>query len=105
MHKTRKWLNSWPGTLIGLTAGLWFLAAVTVGHAATQANKPGQPVQLTIQGQQLCPGTPGAGPCKILIDCPSLKTPGKTVSQATIDCPPQQATKPQKKTESGPKTK
>ena len=104
MQKTRKWLNSWPGTLMGVTAGLLFLAAVTVGHAATEAKKPGKAVQLTIQGQQLCPETPGFGPCKIVIDCPSLKTPGKTICQATIDCPAQQTTKSQKKTESKSKS-
>jgi hypothetical protein len=105
MYKTRKCLNSWLGVLIGVTAGLLFLTAVTVGQAATEAKKPGTPVQLTIQGQQLCPGTPGAGPCKIVIDCPSIKAPGETVCRATIDCPAKQTTKPQKKTESKPKTK
>jgi hypothetical protein len=105
VQNTRKWLTSWLGTLLGVTAGLLFLAAVTVGQAATEANQPGQAVQVTIQGQQLCPGTPGAGPCKIVIDCPSIKTPGKAVCQTTIDCPAKQTTKSQKKTESKPKSK
>jgi len=104
MQKTRKWLNSWQGALMGVTAGLLLLAAVTVGHAATKA-KTGQPVAEPAQGQLLCPATPGAAPCKIILDCPSIKSPGKTVCKAVIDCPGPKTTKPQKKTESKSKSK
>ena len=87
MHNMRKWVNSRLGALLGVTAGLLFLAAVTVGHAATEAKTPGKAVQQPTQGQQLCPGTPGAGTCKVVLDCPAIKTPGKTTCQAAIDCP------------------
>ncbi len=86
MQKMHKLVNTWLGTLVGVTAGLLFLAAVTVGHAATEPQK-GKAVEQSTQGQQLCPATPGAGPCKVVLDCPPIKSPGKTTCQATIDCP------------------
>jgi hypothetical protein len=101
MQEMRKWVSSWLGTLVGVTAGLLFLAAVTVGHAATESKKPDKAAQEAIQGQQLCPGTPGAGTCKVVLDRPSLKLPGKTVCQATIDCPgTKQPVKPKEKSKS-----
>ena len=61
---------------MGVTAGLVFLAAVTVGQAATEPQK-GKAVQQPTQGQQLCPATPGAGECKVVLDCPGGKATGK----------------------------
>lgn len=73
---------------MGVFAGLLFLAMVAVGHAATEPPKTGKVEQKATQGQQMCP-TPGAqGQCEVRIDCPAIKVPGKTVCQATIDCPP-----------------
>ena len=86
MQKMRKWVNTWLGAFVGNSAGLFFLTAVTVGHAATEPKK-GKAVEQSTQGQQLCPATPGAGPCKIVLDCPPVKSPGKTTCQASIDCP------------------
>ncbi len=34
MQKMRKLMNTWLGASVGVAAGLLFLAAVTVGHAA-----------------------------------------------------------------------
>jgi hypothetical protein len=86
MQRRRTWVNNWLGVFVGVTAGLLFLVAVTVGHAAPEP-KQGKAVQQPTQGQQLCPSTPGAGPCQVVLDCPPVKAPGKTTCQATIDCP------------------
>jgi hypothetical protein len=86
MQKVRKWLNPRLGALMGVTIGLLFLTVVTVGHAATD-EKIGKPVEQPVQGQQICPATPGAGTCKVTLDCPPIKSPGKTTCQANIDCP------------------
>ena len=86
IQKKRKWVNTWLGACVGVTAGLVFLAAVTVGPAAAEPQK-GKAVEQSTQGQQLCPAIPGAGPCKIVLDCPAGKTPGKAACQPTIDCP------------------
>lgn len=100
MQKMRNWVNTWLGASVGVTAGLLFLAAVTVGHAAAEPQK-GKAVQQPAQGQQLCPATPGTGTCKIVLDCPPVKAPGKTTCQATIDCPEiKQPAKTQKKPKS-----
>jgi hypothetical protein len=100
MQEMRKWVDSWLGTLVGVTAGLLFLAAVTTGYAASEAKKPGQAVQQPTQGQQLCPAT-GGGPCKVVLDCPAIKSLGKTTCQATIDCPgTKQPVKTKKKSKS-----
>lgn len=85
MQKMRKWVHTWLGASVGLTAGLLFLTAVTAVHA-TEPQKA-KAVQQPAQGQQLCPATPGAGPCKVVLDCPTVKSPGKTTCEATIDCP------------------
>jgi hypothetical protein len=86
MQKMRKWVNTRLGACVGLIAGLVFLAAVTVSQAATEVQK-GKTVEQPTQGQQLCPATPGAGPCKVVIDCPPGKSPGETTCKPTIDCP------------------
>jgi hypothetical protein len=100
MQKVRKWLNTRIGTCVGVTAGLLFMAAVTVAHADTET-KQGKAIQQPTQGQQLCPATPGAGQCKIVLDCPAVKVPGKTTCQATIDCPgTKQPVKTKKKSKS-----
>ena len=100
MQKMRKWMNTWLGTFVGVIAGLLFLAAVTVDHAAAEP-KAGKAVQQPTEGQQLCPATPGAGTCKVVLDCPPIKTPGKTTCQANIDCP---GTKQPVKTKTKPKS-
>jgi hypothetical protein len=100
MQKMQKWGSNWLGAFVGVTGGLLFLAAVTVGYAATEPQK-GKAVVQSIQGQQLCPATPGAGPCKVVIDCPPVKAPGKATCQATIDCP---GTRQPVKTKKKPKT-
>jgi hypothetical protein len=100
MQKMRKWVNTWLGTCMGVTAGLLFLTAVTVGHAATEPQKE-KAVQQSTQGQQLCPATPGARPCKVVLDCPPVMVPGKTTCRTTIDCP---ETKQPVKTKKKPKS-
>jgi hypothetical protein len=98
MQKTREWVNTWLGAFVGVSAGVLFMAAVTLGYAAPEPQK-GKAVEQSTQGQQLCPATPGAGTCKVVLDCPPIKTPGKTTCQATVDCPPaKQPVKPKKKT-------
>ena len=99
MQKMRKWVNNWLAASVGLIAGLLLLATVTACHAAAEPQK-GKMVEQPVQGQQLCPATPGAGPCKIVLDCPSVKAPGKTTCEATIDCP---GTKQPVKTKNKPK--
>jgi hypothetical protein len=86
MQKMRKWVHTRLGAFVGVPAGLLFLAAVTMGQAATEPQK-GKAVEQSTQGQQICPATPGAGPCKVVLDCPPIQSPGKTTCQATIDCP------------------
>ncbi len=73
---------------MGVAAGLLFLAMVTVGQAASEPQKAGKGEQKPTQGQQLCPPPGTKGQCLVQIDCPAVKAPGKTVCQATIDCPP-----------------
>jgi hypothetical protein len=100
MHNLRKWVHPWLGALVRVAAGLLFLVAVTVSQAAAEPTK-GQAVEKPVQGQQLCPATPGAGPCKVVLDCPAVKAPGKTTCKVTIDCPPvKQPVKPKKKPKS-----
>ncbi|MGB8990622.1 MAG: hypothetical protein WCD80_01055 [Desulfobaccales bacterium] len=99
MHNLSKWAHTWLGALAGVAAGLLCLVSVTVSQAATEPLK-GQAVEKPVQGQQLCPATPGAGPCKVVLDCPAVKAPGKTTCQATIDCPPVKPVKPKKKPKS-----
>ncbi len=99
MQKMRKWVNTWLGAMVGLTAGLLFLAAVTVGHAAEP--QKAKAVQQPVQGQQICPATPGGGTCQLILDCPPVKNPGKTICEATIDCP---GTKEPVKTKKEPKS-
>ncbi len=94
MEKIRKLISSRMGALMAGTAGLLFLAMVTVSQAATEPPKTGTGEQKPIQNQQLCPAPGVKGQCKVEIECPALKTPGKTVCQATIDCP---AAAPKKK--------
>jgi hypothetical protein len=96
MQKMRKRVNTW----LGVTAGLFFLAAVTVGHAAAEPQK-GKAVQQPAQGQQLCPATAAGEACKIVLDCPTITAPGKTTCEATIDCP---GTKQPVKTKKKPKS-
>lgn len=86
MQKMRKWVSTWLGASVGLTAGLLLLVAVTVSHAAAEPQKA-TAVQQPVQGQQICPATPGGGTCKIVLDCPTVKNPGTTTCEATIDCP------------------
>jgi hypothetical protein len=99
MQKMRKWVKTWLGAMVGLTAGVLFLTAVT----ASQATEPqkAKAVQQPVQGQQICPATPGGGPCKIVLDCPTVKNPGKTTCEASIDCP---GTKEPVKTKKKPKS-
>jgi hypothetical protein len=86
MQKIRTWLNTGTGALMGVTIGLLFLTVVSVGNAATD-EKISKPVEQPVQGQQLCPATPGTGTCKVVLDCPPIKSPGITTCQAKIDCP------------------
>jgi hypothetical protein len=86
MRKTREWVNNCLGVFVVVSVGVVFLATVTLSQAASVPQK-GKAVEQPTQGQQLCPATPGAGPCKVVLDCPPIKTPGKTTCQATIDCP------------------
>jgi len=83
----RKWVNTWLGASVGVAAAVLFLATVTASYAAESKVK-GQAEEKSIQGQQLCPATPGAGVCQVKIECPPIKAPGQTVCKATVDCPP-----------------
>ena len=86
---------------MGVAAAALFLAAVTVGHAATEPQVKGKAEEKPAPGQQLCPATPGAAVCQVKIECPPIKAPGETVCKATVDCPePQKPVKPKKKTKS-----
>jgi len=87
MQNMRKWVNTWLGASVGVAAAVLFLATVTAGYAAESKVK-GQAEEKSIQGQQLCPATPGAGVCQVKIECPPIKAPGQTVCKATVDCPP-----------------
>ena len=71
---------------MGVVAAVLFLATVTVGHAA-EAQVKGKAEEKPVQGQQLCPATPGAAVCQVKIECPPIKAPGQTTCKATIDCP------------------
>jgi hypothetical protein len=94
MPNLRKWVYTWLGVTVAAAAGLLFLVTVTASYAA---GAKGQAIENPVQGQQLCPATPGAGPCKVVLDCPAIKAPGKTTCQATIDCPPVKQPAKQKK--------
>ena len=96
MHNLRKWAHTRLGALVGAAAGLLCLVTVTVSHAAAEPTK-GQAMEKPVQGQQLCPATPGAGPCQVVLDCPAVQAPGKTTCKATIDCPPVKQPVPPKK--------
>lgn len=87
MQNMRKWINTRLGASVGVAAAVLFLATVTAGYA-TEAKVKGKAEEKATQGQQLCPATPGAGPCQVKIECPPLKAPGQTVCKATVDCPP-----------------
>ncbi len=87
MEKIRRLISSRLGACMAGAAGLLFLALVTVSQAATEPPKKGTGEQKPIQNQQLCPTTGAKGQCQVQIDCPGLKTPGKTTCKATIDCP------------------
>jgi hypothetical protein len=100
MHKIRNWLNTGVGALMGVTVGLLFLIGVSAGYAATE-EKIGKPVEQPVQGQQICPATPGKATCQVVLDCPPIKSPGQTTCQAKIDCP---ATKQPVKTKKKQKT-
>jgi hypothetical protein len=98
MQKIRNWLSCRRGALVGAAAGLLWLAVVTLGQAATEPQGKGQGIEKPVQGQQLCPATPGAGVCQIKVECPPIEAPGKTACRATIDCPGvKQPVKPKKK--------
>ena len=100
MRNKRKWVNTRLGAAVGVVAAVLFLATVTVGHAA-EAQVKGKAEEKPVQGQQLCPATPGAAVCQVKIECPPIKAPGQTTCKATIDCPdPQKPVKPKKKTKS-----
>jgi hypothetical protein len=87
MQKNRKRVNSRLGGVVVVFAALLFMAAVTAGQAAPDPQVKGQAEQKATAGQQLCPATPGAKQCQVVIDCPPIKSQGQTVCQATIDCP------------------
>jgi len=54
----------------------------------TEPQVKGKGEEKPVQGQQLCPATPGAAVCQVKIECPPIQAPGQTVCKATIDCPP-----------------
>ena len=100
MRNMRKLINTWLGASVGVAAAVLFLATVTAGYA-TEAKVQGKAETKPIEGQQLCPATPGAGVCQVKIECPPIKAPGQTVCKATVDCPPaQKPVKPKKKPKS-----
>lgn len=85
MQKMRHWVNSRGGAWLGAVAGLLWLAMVTVGQAATETTGPGKAVEKPVQRQQLC--DPASGTCRVKVECPPIKAPGKAACQTTIDCP------------------
>ena len=87
MRNKRKWVNTRLGASMGVVAAVFLLATMTVGLAAEPQVK-GKAEEKTVQGQQLCPATPGAAVCQVKIECPPIQAPGQTVCKATIDCPP-----------------
>ena len=100
MRNKRKWVNTRLGASMGVVAAVLLLATVTVGHAA-EAQVKGKAEEKPVQGQQLCPATPGAAVCQVKIECPPIQAPGQTTCQATIDCPePQKPVKPEQKPKS-----
>jgi hypothetical protein len=100
MRNKLKWVNTRLGAAVGVIAAVLLLAAVIVGHTA-EAQVKGKAVEKPVQGQQLCPATPGASVCQVKIECPPIKAPGQTTCKATIDCPDtQKPVAPKKKTKS-----
>jgi len=87
MRNKRKWVNTRLGASVGAVAAVLLLATMTVGLAAEPQVK-GKGEEKPVQGQQLCPATPGAAVCQVKIECPPIQAPGQTVCKATIDCPP-----------------
>jgi hypothetical protein len=87
MRNRQKWIHTWLGASVGVAAAVLFLATVTLGYAAEDKVK-GKAEEKPVQGQQVCPATPGGGVCQVKIECPPIKAPGKTVCKATVDCPP-----------------
>ena len=71
---------------MGVAAAVLFLAMVAVGYA-TEPQVKGKAEEKPAQGQQLCPATPGSSVCQVKIECPPIKAPGETVCKATVDCP------------------
>jgi hypothetical protein len=100
MRSKLKWVNIRLGAAVGVVAAVLLMAAVTVGQTA-EAQVKGKAVEKPVQGQQLCPATPGASVCQVKIECPPIKAPGQTTCKATIDCPDtQKQVAPKKKTKS-----
>ena len=81
--------------LVGLAILLYFSATALAQAPQAPTAKPEAAAK---------PTTPKAvcqtGTCEVRIECPPIKTPGKTVCVATIDCPP-----PQEKAIEPPKQK
>jgi len=100
MQNKRKWVNTRLGGSVGVAVAVLLLATVTVGHA-TEPQVKGKAEEKPVQGQQMCPATPGAAVCQVKIECPPIQAPGQTTCQATIDCPePQKPVKPKQKPKS-----
>jgi hypothetical protein len=85
---------------IGLAVCFSLMAAMSMGQAFA-AEKMIMKCSEPSQAQQMCPpqapvATCETSTCKVTIDCPAIKSEGKTTCQATIDCPAKPA-KPEKK--------
>ena len=99
-HDKRKRRLVVPVIVLAVCFSLMAAMTMTQAFAAEKTMKCAEPSQ----AQQMCPPqtptpTCEAGTCKVVIDCPAIKSEGKTVCQATIDCPakPAKPGKEQKK--------
>jgi hypothetical protein len=86
LNKNRRFLL--PAIVLTVCCTLAAAMTMVPASAAEKNQKCSEPSQ----AQQMCPPkTPAptceASTCKVVIDCPAIKSPGQTTCQATIDCP------------------
>ena len=87
MRQIRTRLNISLLTWLGVAILVLSLTGVALGQAQTPKGKQ-PPEQKPVQGQQLCPASPGPQQCQVQVESPPSKPHGKTTCEATVDCPP-----------------